>query len=381
MNVLLTCAGRRSYLVRFFKEALRGRGQVIACDCSDSAPALAEADRQFIVPPFDAPEYLQVLLSICQSQAVRLIIPVNDLELPDLAREAPRFHAVGTIPLVSSLQLIALCQDKWATFRWLRELGLPTPETYLSLDDACHALARGVIEFPLLLKPRWGTSSLGLERVEDEYQLALAYEWGQVQVRRGILARLGPADADHRLVIQQWHRGQEHGMDIVNNLRSTHVTTLARRKVTMWAGNTDRAVTVDDPVLERLGRALGERLGHIGWLDCDVLATDSGYLVLDLNPRFGGGYVFSHLAGANIPAALVAWVNGEEADPSWLRAAPGVTASKYDGVAVMGREDPDPRVTSYQEAVPLPLSKSPLAESAAEDPPAMPDRQARTRES
>jgi carbamoyl-phosphate synthase large subunit len=66
-----------------------------------------------------------------------------------------------------------------------------------------------------------------------------------------------------------------------------------------------------------------------------VLATKRGYLVLDLNPRFGGGYAFSHLAGANVPSALLAWANGEKADPSWLRATPGVAVSKYEGVTII----------------------------------------------
>ncbi|HTU18409.1 MAG TPA: ATP-grasp domain-containing protein [Gemmataceae bacterium] len=381
MNVLLTSAGRRSYLVRFFKEALRGRGQVIACDCSKSAPALAEADCHFLVPPTDAPAYLDVLLSICRSQEVRLVLAVNDLELPDLAREASRFHAVGTMPVVSSPQLIATCQDKWAAFRWLRERGIATPETYLSLDDARQALAGGALDFPLLLKPRCGSSSVGVERVETERELALAYEWGQVQLRRGVLSRLSPAGTDNSLVIQQWHRGQEYGLDVVNDLQGVYRATLARRKLAMRAGNTDRAMTVADPALEQLGRDLGNRLQHVGCLDCDVLATDSGYLVLDLNPRLGGGYPFSHLAGANVPAALVAWAGGQEADSSWLRAEPYVVVSKYDSVTIMSRGVLDPRAIRHPEVVPLLLRESPQVVSVADGPAAVTDCQGRSRES
>jgi carbamoyl-phosphate synthase large subunit len=127
-------------------------------------------------------------------------------------------------------------------------------------------------------------------------------------------------------------------MDVVNDLWGAYAATLGRRKLAMRSGNTDRAVTVADPALDRLGRTLGSRLGHVGCLDCDVLAPESGYLVLDLNPRMGGGYPFSHLAGANVPAALVAWAGGENADPSWFRSAPDVTVSKFDGVTIVYRD-------------------------------------------
>src|SRR5438445_5221 len=120
MNILLTCAGRRNYLVEFFKEALGKRGQMIACDCSDSAPAFVEADQGFVVPPMDAPDYVNALHAICRQQRVRLVIAVHDLELKQLAQQAARFREIGTIVVLSSPQVIATCQDKWAAFQFLK---------------------------------------------------------------------------------------------------------------------------------------------------------------------------------------------------------------------------------------------------------------------
>jgi carbamoyl-phosphate synthase large subunit len=334
MNILLTCAGRRNYLVQFFQRALGRRGEVIACDSSGSAPALREADRRFIVPRMDHPEYVAELLAICQEHAVRLLCSSNDLELSALSQHAARFRAVGTIPVVAAPPTIAICQDKWATFHWLRARQLDTPDTYASLADAGAALAQGLLAFPLLIKPRFGTSSIGVERVENDRELTLAHEWVQVQLRRTILARWTQTDAAQSLLIQQYVDGQEYGMDIINDLSGRHVCTLARRKLVMRAGNTDRAVTVSEPSLDRIGAVIGQSLAHLGSLDCDVIRTERGCCVLDLNPRFGGGYPFSHLAGANLPAALIAWANGEEPDPGWLRATPGILSSKYDGVAI-----------------------------------------------
>jgi hypothetical protein len=44
----------------------------------------------------------------------------------------------------------------------------------------------------------------------------------------------------------------------------------------MWAGQTDRGITVRDARLEIIGQLIGEKLGHVGILDCDVFVTNHG---------------------------------------------------------------------------------------------------------
>jgi len=48
------------------------------------------------------------------------------------------------------------------------------------------------------------------------------------------------------------------------------------------------------------------------------------------------------MAGANLPAALIAWAEGAEPDPAWLRCQPGVLSSKYDAVIVMAMDRETP---------------------------------------
>ena len=59
----------------------------------------------------------------------------------------------------------------------------------------------------------------------------------------------------------------------------------------MRAGETYKAITVNIPELERLGQTLARLAKHVAIMDCDVLVTQEGRVsVLELNPRFGGGY-------------------------------------------------------------------------------------------
>lgn len=46
--------------------------------------------------------------------------------------------------------------------------------------------------------------------------------------------------------------------------------------------------------------------------------ADGTYCVLELNPRFGGGFPFSYEAGVNMPRAIIQWVRGESVDPGIL---------------------------------------------------------------
>ena len=110
MNVLLTCAGRRNYLVQYFREALSGRGRVLAVDSSQNAPSLSEADDSFVVPPVAHAGYVDFIYELCCRHAVRLLVPLNDLELPTFAASRDRFIKSGVIPVVSSVEAVDLCR-------------------------------------------------------------------------------------------------------------------------------------------------------------------------------------------------------------------------------------------------------------------------------
>jgi len=330
MNVILTCAGRRNYLLKFFQEALGNRGKVFAGDATLEAPTLQEADEKFLLPPINHSDYFDKLLDICKQNQVRLVIPLNDLELPYLAKQRARFLAIGTIPVVSSPEVIDICFDKFATFLFLQKLGICAPKTYLSLAEAREAIQQGEISFPLVVKPRWGSASIGIEYPEDDEELELAYRFVKKSLMRSFLAEVSSSDPDRCILIQERLIGQEHGLDIINNLEGSYITTFVKRKLTMRAGETDRAVTVENEEIKQLGAKIGQTLGHIGNLDCDVMVGQKGLCVLELNPRFGGGYPFSQMAGANIPAALIAWANGEKPNESWLRVEGNIKSSKCD---------------------------------------------------
>lgn len=328
MNILFTCAGRRAYLLKYFKEQLKDGGKIIGTDMQLNAPALTMADVKEQVPPVYAENYIECTIDICKRNCVQALISLNDLELPILAANKEKFFEIGVIPVISSSEVIDICFDKYKTALYIESLGLKSPKTFISLQAAQKAIEEGILAFPLVLKPRWGSGSIGIEFVNDIEELNEVYAILHRKIKKTILGKASVGS--EYILIQEQIDGQEYGMDVMNDLQGHHRGVSVKMKLAMRAGETDKAMTVDNDQIRLIGRKLGENLKHVGNLDVDVFERDGQYYVLELNPRFGGGFPFSYEAGVNFPGAIIQWLGGAEVDDATLVPRYGETYAKCD---------------------------------------------------
>lgn len=329
MNILFTCAGRRTYLLKYFKENLLSGDLIIATDMQLTAPALQVADVKIQVPSVYDSKYIDTTIDICKSYKINALISLNDLELPILSVNKHLFESIGVEVIVSSPEVIDICFDKYKTAQWIESIGLCAPQTYVRMCDVKKALSEGDIAFPLFMKPRWGSGSIGLETIDDMDELEMYYHILSKKIRKSILATASVGE--EYIMIQEKLTGDEFGLDVMNDLNGKNIGVSVKKKLAMRAGETDKAVTVDLPEVKQIGARVGEKLHHIGNLDMDIMQRANGdYCVLELNPRFGGGFPFSYEAGVNFPLAIIKWLRGEIVDSSILQPRYGAMFSKND---------------------------------------------------
>lgn len=313
MNILLTSVGRRSYLVRYFKEALHGAGKVHVSNSTNLTPAFAYADHYVVSPLIYDESYIPFLLTYCSENNIKVLLSLFDVDLPVLAENKHRFNELGVVVVVSDRAVIDICNDKYATFMFLSQNGFDTPKTYLSIDSARTAILNRDIAYPVVIKPRWGMGSIGVLEAEDHDELIVLYKKCMMSIRSSYLMYESEKHIQESVLIQEKLRGQEYGLDVINNLNGVYQNTIVKIKHAMRAGETDCAETANIPDLKLLGRKIANRLGHIANLDVDVFYAQNRYYVLEMNARFGGGYPFSHIAGINLPGAIIDWVEGKDA--------------------------------------------------------------------
>jgi len=285
--VLISSAGRRVELLRAFREKVRDQGgRVLGVDITPYSPAFQDADEAFIVPRCTTPEFVPALLDICRTHGVDLVIPTLDPELPVYAAARDEFAAIGTTVAISRPDVAAIGGDKQQTHDWLVANGFPTVQQGTLADVEADP---GAWAFPLIVKPRFGSASIGVGIVRDHDELARA---------------ASQPDA----LVQTLAPGVEHTIDLLADRDGRCLAAIPRRRLEVRAGEVSKAVTVRDPALIELAEKLCAALpGPYGALNVQVFAGDEpGQLaVIEMNARFGGGYPLSYAAGADFPLALV----------------------------------------------------------------------------
>lgn len=318
MNILLTSVGRRSYLVEYFKEALSGSGKVYVSNSSNISPAFQYADEYVVTPLIYDKEYISFLKNYCLEKNINAIISLFDIDLLVLAKHKKEFEDIGIKIIVSDESVIEICNDKYKTFLFLKENNFNVSQTYIDLTDAKEAIKNKKVEFPLMLKPRWGMGSISIYEVENMEELEVFYRKINREIEKNYLKYESAQTLGENILIQEKLKGQEYGLDIVNDLEKNFCTTFVKRKNAMRSGETDCAETIDSLMLRELGKEISEKIKHIGNLDVDLFLVGDKPYILEMNARFGGGYPFSHLAGADLPKAIIKWLNKENVNKEEL---------------------------------------------------------------
>lgn len=314
MNVLLTSAGRRGYLVEYFKNALAQEGKVHVGNSSAVCPAFYYADETVVTPLIYDEDYIPFLLRYCKEHHITLLVSLFDVDLMVLAKNRELFAREGITAVVSEPEVIDICNDKWKTYEFCVQNGFHTPKTFRDIESVSQALRSGAITFPVMVKPRWGMGSIAVSEACNEEELVVLSAKVKREIFASYLKYESALDEDACVIYQEKLKGEEYGLDVVHDFNKAHMLTVVRRKIAMRSGETDCATVVQNPQLESFGTRVGEALSHIGNLDMDVFLVNDTPYVLELNARFGGGYPFSHFAGVNLPGAMIKWAKGELLD-------------------------------------------------------------------
>jgi carbamoyl-phosphate synthase large subunit len=293
INILFTCAGRRVSLVRAFQQAaerLTLTCTTVGADVSSLSPALYACDAGLVTKSIHHEEYISDLLSIVKKHKIKLIVPTIDPELIVLARHRQAFESLGARVLVSSPQVVEICQDKRKTHQFLIAHGFNTPGT-----RELGEVQAGDLKFPVFLKPWDGSASRSNATATDLEEFKY-------------LSKRIP-----HCIVQEHISGQEFTCDVYVDFQGEVRTVVPRKRIETRAGEVSKSQTVKLRSLMEACRRMVEALKAgpgVITIQC-FITKDNLIKFIEINPRFGGGVPLSIQAGADFPMWILSEMAGK----------------------------------------------------------------------
>ena len=291
MNILLTNSGRRTYLINFLF-ALKKKYRSLRIFVSDSDINSSTLLSNKIYKSFkttrlskNKTKYKDEIINICKKNKIDILIPLIDDDLIVLSKIKKKLEDIGVTPIISKHDTIINCFNKKLNYKFCIKNKINIPKSYFKKNKTINYKN-------YLIKKISGSASLDMENINS-------YNYNNIDFKK--------------FFIQKKIIGIEYGMDILNDLNGEFVHVCVKRKYSMRSGETDKSVTVSNKKFINMAKNISKIFGHIGNLDIDfIISKRNKIYFIDFNPRFGGGYPFTHISGYDYLDALIKFKNNNK---------------------------------------------------------------------
>jgi carbamoyl-phosphate synthase large subunit len=271
--------------------------RVIAACVSQFALGLYAADRAYLSPYADDPDFFPWLIDTCRAEGVRAVLSGVEPVLMVLAERKEELEKkTGAVCIVSDLDQYSIGADKLATCQWLERNGLRFPKYAASEDEEALTTLASEYGYPLIAKSRFGKGAREMIRVGNQRDLGLVRSLEGYVVQEHI----GDSDSEYTAGCFCDDNGRVRGVIVMR--RSLMYGT------TMWAE------VGEFPEIREEAARIAQALRPRGPCNVQLRLTRSGAVCFEINVRFSGTTPVRVRLGFNeVEAALRHFVLGEPA--------------------------------------------------------------------
>jgi len=307
-RVMITAAG--TVTAQSVIKALREDGRVAFIAAGDMNPLCATrafVDAFVTLPAASEPDFARRCFEAAREMEIDLLVPlIVESEFLPLDDARALFESVGCRLALPARAIAIRTGDKLEFAEFLNEIGVPGPLT-LPYTPGMH-----VNDFPVYLKPRRGSGSVGTSRIESLHSLHET------------------AGARPDLIVQEAVDGAEFTVDCFAAAPGRVVAAVPRERIAIKAGVSVKGRTYRHPLIERIAADVVARSGLVGPANLQgMLRPGGGFSIIEMNPRFSGTLALTTAAGINFASLLIDLLEGAAIPDLRGRHEDGVTMMRY----------------------------------------------------
>ncbi|MBD5095468.1 MAG: ATP-grasp domain-containing protein [Lachnospiraceae bacterium] len=324
MNILILSVGTKCKLVEYFKNE-GAFDKIVTTDCAEHVPAAYISDMHYLVPPIKSADYRTTINEICEKENINVILPLYEDELELIATYKSEFEDRGILAVISDAAIIRMCRDKYALYKNLVKHGISCIDTY-DFDTEQDLISR--LPLPVIVKQRKGAGSVGMFKICDESLMDYLTK------------------KEKNLIVQPYIEAEEYGIDVYVDLIGGHIVEIfAKKKLRMRDGETEISRAIKDDALFELVEKIVRVMNFAGPIDMDIFKYNGEYYLLEINPRFGGGYPHAYECGVNFMKYIANNAQGKMNPPQIGNYKTGNILLKYKEVMLLNEEESNEKIS------------------------------------
>jgi len=307
LRVLVTGAG--SGVGQGIVKSLRNSRVEVTIISADIVPlnaSLYRADEAVFIPKVESHGALSIMTRIIKENKIDIVMVGSEFDLCFFAENKSRIEEeTGALIVASPLKTVEIAGDKWLTSEFLRENGLPYAESYLAgdINDAVKKAAK--LDYPFVLKDRFGTSSRNVYVLNNEDALINIFE----KIPNPVLQKY----------IGKSQLSNEYTCSIFKCANGSLLGPFTARRT--LRGGSSWVIEVDQyKELYPLLLSIGEKLPIMGSLNIQLMINEYGAIPFEFNARFSGTTAVRAYFGFNEPEMVIRnYYLKEEIDQTVIR--------------------------------------------------------------
>ena len=293
---------------------LSGRYHLVGVDMVESSFGLFDVDEAYTVPSASDPDYMDILLEICQQRQAKVLVHGSEPELKVISSNRDVLLKAGVLPLINTSEVIERCIDKWATMVFLKEQGFDFPHSLLIHTE--REIPR-YFSLPAVIKPATGgggSNNTFVVQEIDELEFACRY-----LVRQGkivlVQEYVGTPDDEYTVGVLSTLDGELVGSialrryilsGLSNRIQIPNRTQRIDLSSTLAISSGISQGIIDDysevrHECEKIAKALQSK----GPINIQCRVVEGKLYPFEINPRFSGTTYIRALMGFNEPDMLI----------------------------------------------------------------------------
>ncbi len=268
------------------KSSIKENLKLIGCDYFENTVGSYWCDKNYILPDLlkaeEVGNWKDSIYKIIKRENIDAVFIGVDFELLYFAdMKSDIKEKYGCTVMVSDSRVIRIGNDKYLTYNFLKENGLNAPDTVLMDDWDGKDL-----NYPIIIKPRDGARSRGVELIKDTDTLL---ERQETLRGKGFVVQkaVGNMEAEYTCGLLYWDNEFKNSIVLKRILKD---------------GNTAMAEyneNKEENIVEYI-RRIGDKLLPFGSCNLQLRTDENGKpFLFEINPRFSGTTYMRALFGYN----------------------------------------------------------------------------------